>query len=117
MYKGAILAPMVRIGTLPTRLLCLEEGADLVYTEEIIDHRLMDCRKFEHENGLVEFKLTAGTHLPKTKTINKFVQNRRQPSPADLCDGERKGYFAVGHGRSGPSGQSGQALSRPHFWC
>jgi len=59
MYKGAILAPMVRIGTLPTRLLCLEEGADLVYTEEIIDHRLMDCRKFEHENGLVEFKITA----------------------------------------------------------
>ena len=50
-------------GTLPTRLLCLEEGADLVYTEEIIDHRLMDCRKFEHENGLIEFKLTAGTTL------------------------------------------------------
>ena len=28
-----ILAPMVRIGTLPTRLLALDYGADLVYSE------------------------------------------------------------------------------------
>lgn len=28
-----ILAPMVRIGKLPTRLLALDYGADLVYTE------------------------------------------------------------------------------------
>ena len=28
-----ILAPMVRIGTLPARLLALDYGADLVYTE------------------------------------------------------------------------------------
>ena len=68
MYRGAILAPMVRIGTLPTRLLCLEEGADLVYTEEIIDHRLMDCQKFEHgKNGLLEFKLTAGRNRQNRK--------------------------------------------------
>ena len=46
-YEGAILAPMVRIGTLPTRLLCLREGASLVYTEEIIGHRLMNCKLFK----------------------------------------------------------------------
>ena len=57
-YRGAILAPMVRIGTLPTRLLCLEEGASLVYSEEIIDHRLMNCRQFERD-GWTEWKLTA----------------------------------------------------------
>ena len=28
-----ILAPMVRVGTLPMRLLALDYGADLVYTE------------------------------------------------------------------------------------
>lgn len=28
-----ILAPMVRIGTLPTRLLALRYGADIVYSE------------------------------------------------------------------------------------
>lgn len=57
-YEGAILAPMVRIGTLPTRLLCLREGASLVYTEEIIDHRLMNCKLFKM-NGFHDFKLSA----------------------------------------------------------
>ena len=28
-----ILAPMVRVGTLPTRLLALKYGADIVYAE------------------------------------------------------------------------------------
>ena len=60
-YSGAILAPMVRVGTLPTRLLSLREGAQLVYSEEIIDHRLMNCRKFEiKKNGVywIDFKLS-----------------------------------------------------------
>ncbi len=35
-----VLAPMVRIGTLPARLLALRYGADIVYTEELIDHRV-----------------------------------------------------------------------------
>lgn len=48
-YKGKmILAPMVRIGTLPTRLLALEYGADIVYTEEIIDWRLLRSRRVEN---------------------------------------------------------------------
>ena len=33
-YRGkVILAPMVRIGTLPTRLVALDYGADIVYCE------------------------------------------------------------------------------------
>merc|ERR1711973_1059544 len=48
---------MVRIGTLPFRILCLEQGASLVYSEEIIDHKLMDCQKFE-QKGFTEWKLT-----------------------------------------------------------
>ena len=45
-YTGKlILAPMVRIGTLPTRLLALDYGADLVYTEEIIDWRLLRSKR------------------------------------------------------------------------
>jgi len=36
-----ILAPMVRVGTLPMRLLALEMGADIVYTEELIDLKLI----------------------------------------------------------------------------
>lgn len=44
-----ILAPMVRIGTLPMRLLALEYGADIVYTEELIDWKLL--RSVRRENG------------------------------------------------------------------
>ena len=49
-YVGKmILAPMVKIGTLPTRLLALDYGADLVYTEEIIDFRLLRSTRIENE--------------------------------------------------------------------
>ena len=49
-YVGKmILAPMVRIGTLPTRLLAIDYGADLVYTEEIIDWRLLRSKRFVNE--------------------------------------------------------------------
>lgn len=41
----AILAPMVRIGTLPARLLALKYGADIVYSEELIDHKMLQCKK------------------------------------------------------------------------
>lgn len=40
-----ILAPMVRVGTLPMRLLALEYGAEIVYTEELIDWKLMKCKR------------------------------------------------------------------------
>ncbi|CAL1286360.1 unnamed protein product [Larinioides sclopetarius] len=43
-----IMAPMVRVGTLPMRLLALEFGADIVYTEEIIDFRLLKCQRIEN---------------------------------------------------------------------
>lgn len=44
-----ILAPMVKIGTLPTRLLAIDYGADIVYTEEIIDFRLLRSTRIENE--------------------------------------------------------------------
>lgn len=36
-----ILAPMVRVCTLPMRLLALKYGADIVYSEELIDWKLL----------------------------------------------------------------------------
>ena len=42
LFRGTnILAPMVRAGTIPLRLLALEYGADTVFTEEIVDYGLM----------------------------------------------------------------------------
>lgn len=43
-----ILAPMVRESNLPFRLLCLKYGADLVYSEELIDHKFSRCRRLEN---------------------------------------------------------------------
>jgi tRNA-dihydrouridine synthase 2 len=44
------LAPMVRCGTLAFRLLALEYGADLVYSEEIIDYKMMNVKRIYNGN-------------------------------------------------------------------
>lgn len=44
-----ILAPMVRVGTLPMRLMALRHGADIVYTEEIIDWKLLKTYRQEND--------------------------------------------------------------------
>ena len=48
-----VMAPMVRISVLPARLLALRYGADLVYTDELIDKALIGCKRIENR------KLTA----------------------------------------------------------
>lgn len=40
-----ILAPMVRGSKLPLRLLALRYGADLVYTDELIDYSLLQSER------------------------------------------------------------------------
>ncbi|CAI9110540.1 OLC1v1010589C1 [Oldenlandia corymbosa var. corymbosa] len=40
-----VLAPMVRVGTLPFRLVAAEYGANITYGEEIIDHKLLKCER------------------------------------------------------------------------
>uniref|UniRef100_A0A8C7E8R7 Dihydrouridine synthase 2 n=1 Tax=Nothoprocta perdicaria TaxID=30464 RepID=A0A8C7E8R7_NOTPE len=45
-FRGkSILAPMVRVGTLPMRLLALDYGADIVYCEELIDIKMLQCKR------------------------------------------------------------------------
>ncbi|VDK45677.1 unnamed protein product [Anisakis simplex] len=44
-----ILAPMVRAGRTPLRLLALEYGADLVYTEEIVDQKLLNSKRITND--------------------------------------------------------------------
>ncbi|GAB5588315.1 tRNA-dihydrouridine synthase 2 [Umbelopsis nana] len=51
-----VLAPMVRVGTLPMRLLALEYGADLVWTEETIDKKIIGSeRKLNTVTGVTEY--------------------------------------------------------------
>ncbi|CAN6604113.1 tRNA-dihydrouridine(20) synthase [NAD(P)+] [Trichomonascus vanleenenianus] len=46
-YRGGklVLAPMVRVGELPTRLLSLRYGADLVWGPELIDKKIVGCKR------------------------------------------------------------------------
>ncbi|KAK0543819.1 tRNA-dihydrouridine synthase 2 [Tilletia horrida] len=54
---GLFLAPMVRIGTLPNRLLSLQYGANLVWGPEIVDRAIMACeRTVDPKTGLVDFR-------------------------------------------------------------
>jgi tRNA-dihydrouridine synthase len=57
LYKSAkILAPMVRCGTLPLRLLALRYGANTVYSEEIVDKKLIQCERIENKIlGTIDF--------------------------------------------------------------
>ncbi|MCL7041210.1 hypothetical protein MKW94_028908 [Papaver nudicaule] len=51
-----ILAPMVRVGTLPFRLLAADYGADITYGEEIIDHKFIKCvRRVNESLGSIDF--------------------------------------------------------------
>ena len=43
------LAPMVRVGNIPFRTLCLKYGFDYVWTEEIIDRKLTSTRRVYNE--------------------------------------------------------------------
>eukprot|EP00299_Pterocystis_sp_00344_P015128 c7541_g1_i1.p1 GENE.c7541_g1_i1~~c7541_g1_i1.p1 ORF type:complete len:338 (-),score=65.78 c7541_g1_i1:9-1022(-) len=61
-----ILAPMVRVGTLPFRLLALNYGADIVYTEELIDRKLIRCTRHENtELGCIDYMLTEKDRMHK----------------------------------------------------
>ncbi|KAK4524066.1 hypothetical protein GAYE_SCF01G1965 [Galdieria yellowstonensis] len=66
-----ILAPMVRVGTLPMRLLALEYGADLVYSEEIIDRNFLD------------------SYTRDKYEIKEWISNKTQLSFFSTCDKER----------------------------
>lgn len=50
MYSGkVVVAPMVRVCTLPFRLMAIDYGVDLVYTEETIDFKML--RSIRRDNG------------------------------------------------------------------
>ncbi|KAJ2745410.1 tRNA-dihydrouridine synthase 2 [Coemansia sp. BCRC 34490] len=56
-YRGGFfLAPMVRIGTLPMRLLSLQYGADLVWSPETIDKSIIGSeRQVNHQTGVISY--------------------------------------------------------------
>lgn len=71
-FRGKkILAPMVRIGTLPMRLLCLDYDCDLVYTEEIIAKRFLNSQRIVNRNlDTIDF-LEPGERFPLFRSCAK----------------------------------------------
>ncbi|KAI8637437.1 hypothetical protein BD408DRAFT_447640 [Parasitella parasitica] len=66
-FNKAFLAPMVRIGTLPMRLVALDYGADLVWSEELVDKRIIgSVRSYNPATGTTNYtkgkSLTFSTH-------------------------------------------------------
>jgi len=68
--NSEILAPMVRASTTPLRLLALSYGADLVYTEEIID------RSITSTDRIVNEKLGTIDYVKKLSTFSKKAQKK-----------------------------------------
>ena len=61
------LAPMVRLGTLPLRLLALERGADLVYSEELVDSKLAgSTRSVDERLGTTDWLGVGGQRVLST---------------------------------------------------
>ncbi|KAG8975165.1 hypothetical protein FRC05_006333 [Tulasnella sp. 425] len=56
-YKnGVVLAPMVRSSTLPSRLLALRYGADLVWGPETVDKAIIGCeRAVDSKTGVISY--------------------------------------------------------------
>lgn len=55
-----VLAPMVRFGYLYHRLMALDYGCDLCYTEEIIDRKLAKSTIVTDASGIVRFQVPSG---------------------------------------------------------
>ncbi|KAI0234720.1 tRNA-dihydrouridine(20) synthase [NAD(P)+]-like [Lamellibrachia satsuma] len=67
-----VLAPMVRVCTLPMRLLALDYGADIVYCEEIIDFKMLRSKRIENSVlGTIDFVTDDGTLAFRTCTKEK----------------------------------------------
>lgn len=70
-----ILAPMVRMNTLPFRLLALDYGADIVFSEEIIDHKILksDRRINGNTNSSVIFLSSNGSSSSNSALVSDIL--------------------------------------------
>jgi tRNA-dihydrouridine synthase 2 len=65
-----IAAPMVRVSTLPFRLVCKSFGCQMMYSEEIVAKKLAKCARFESPNGLISF-------APRDRNTGSVVRNQQ----------------------------------------
>ncbi|XHG09545.1 hypothetical protein AWENTII_012598 [Aspergillus wentii] len=80
-YRGkVVLAPMVRSGELPSRLLALKYGADLVWGPETVDRSLIGAsRRVNPRNGTIEFTRTPSNGGRPDKPAQESILYRIDP--------------------------------------
>ncbi|KAL5332961.1 hypothetical protein BJX70DRAFT_382363 [Aspergillus crustosus] len=80
-YRGkVVLAPMVRSGELPSRLLALKYGADLVWGPETIDKSMIGAiRRVNPRNGTIEFTRIPSNSGRKDTPVQESVIYRLDP--------------------------------------
>ena len=68
LYRGYLLAPMVRASTTPLRTLALRYGANAVFSEELVDRSISSTiRQEDKEKGWVDFVKDLSNASAKTK--------------------------------------------------
>lgn len=77
-YHGKlVLAPMVRVGELPVRLLSLKYGADLVWGPEIVDKKIIQCQRVYNERlKTVDFVEKANNSRVVFRTYPTLEKNK-----------------------------------------
>ncbi|KYQ90885.1 tRNA-dihydrouridine synthase 2-like protein [Tieghemostelium lacteum] len=64
---------MVRIGTLPMRLMTLDNGCDIAYSEELIDFKLSTCKRVYNEQyNTIDFVDKSGFVVYRTCESDRF---------------------------------------------
>ena len=114
LFKNSeILAPMVRASTTPLRMLALSYGADLVYTEEIIDRaitstdriisniNIKDVEGNDVETQTIDYVKRMSSFSPKVQRRMK-ANNETQPIVLQIVPSKEKGklIYQMGTGES-----------------
>lgn len=78
LYRGELLAPMVRASTTPLRTLSLRYGADAVYTEEMVDRSIVATTRIENEE-LRTIDYVRDTSQASAKTMRRLNREGGPP--------------------------------------
>lgn len=99
-YTGKLcLAPMVRSGELPTRLLSLKYGADLVWTPEIIDKKIIKTDRVLNEKLNTIDYIDSSVQIDYSKPKNKY---RKPPIILRISPELERGKLIFQMGTSNP---------------
>mmetsp|Transcript_7896 Transcript_7896/g.24375 ORF Transcript_7896/g.24375 Transcript_7896/m.24375 type:complete len:409 (+) Transcript_7896:47-1273(+) len=106
-----VLAPMVRMGTLPLRMLARQHGADMVWTEELIDRSVLNTERIVNDElGTIDFVRP----LPElmSKKQQRTYDERGPQVIFRTCAAERPVVFQLGTANADLALQAAQRVAK-----